>query len=170
MTTSRRRFLKSGVMAGLFASVCLDSLMPATGQKGTEKTPKRPEKKAASTLIPDKAKMNEVFYFTKSTFDPYLNTEFRVRTAKVTTRLTLVEVMDFNAEAASRGSKRSVKGESFLLVFKADKQLPKGVTILNLEHDALGKFELFLGNWKKWSDPRGIYYQAVINHTQPSSF
>lgn len=167
MTTSRRYFLRSGVMASLFAGLCFNTQMFALGQqRGQQST-----QSTALTPIPDTAKMDNVFYYTKATFDPYLNTAFRARTGRVTTTLTLLEIADCAPGApvsSGRISRRSVvNSDCFILIFKADRTLPKGVTIVELEHSALGKFDLFLGNWKKWSDQRGIYYQAVINHTQP---
>lgn len=165
MTTSRRYFLKSGVMASLFAGLCFNTQILTFGQKrGVQSTQNTP-----LTAIPDTAKMDNVFYYTKATFDPYLNTAFRARTGRVTTTLTLVEITDCASgvsRAPSRNTRRSVNSDCFILIFKADRTLPKGVTIVELEHSALGKFDLFLGNWKKWSDQKGIYYQAVINHTQ----
>ncbi len=154
MTTSRRRFLKAGVMASLLAGFCLKEGSVAFGQK--DKTKEKPpvKKKAPPQWIPDNAQRDEVFYFTKSKFDPYLNTEFTNRIGAITTRLTLVEIVDCAAG----------KGNCFVLIFKANRQLPESVPIITLQHSALGKFDLSLGKWKNFADPKGLYYQAVINH------
>ncbi|MBD0369449.1 MAG: hypothetical protein ICV60_01240 [Pyrinomonadaceae bacterium] len=158
MSTSRRRFLKSGILAGLAAGFCLKEGALALAQNSGKKPDKKPDragKKRDRSIIPEGAKMNEVFFYTKKTFDPYLGTEFAIRTGIVTTTLTLIEVIDCSPNR---------KDDCFVLIFKADRELPKGVTILKLQHDALGKFELSLEGWKNFKDPEGIYYQAVINH------
>lgn len=111
--------------------------------------------------------MDDVFYFKKSTFDPYLNTEFRVRLGVTITRLKLIEIVDCTAPASAKGAKGQSRGDCFVLIFKANRLFPKGIPILPLQHDALGKFELSLEKWKNFTDPKGIYYQATINHSTP---
>ncbi|HEY0319720.1 MAG TPA: hypothetical protein VGC66_01995 [Pyrinomonadaceae bacterium] len=163
MTTSRRKFVQSGLLAALFAGFCFDARTLVFGQEGG----RRGGAGTVSSTVPDEAKMDDVFYFKKATFDPYLNTEFSVRLGVTTTKLKLVEIVDCTSGASAKGANGQSSGDCFVLIFKANRQFPKGIPILPLQHAALGKFELSLEKWKNFTDPKGIYYQATINHSQP---
>lgn len=153
MTTPRRNFLKAGAMAAAFAGLCAGKLDLAFGQ--------RPLRKGADTRheVPHEAKLDPVFYFTRGTFEPHVNTEFRVVAGTITTRMTLVDV----ATCGPRGVTDGAEGECFSLLFRASGELAKVRTVHEVEHDALKKFSMFFSPAKKASDPDGIYYEAVIN-------
>lgn len=162
MSTSRRSFVKSGVLLGLVAAAGFNLKNLVSAQ---ERTPGAASA-ASITGVPEEAKTDDVFYFRKSTFESYLNTEFVVRLGTTTTTLKLVQIVDCTASLSDK-SVTIAKGECFALIFKANRKFPKGVPIVPLEHMALGRFELFLETWKNMDDPKGTYYQAVINHSQP---
>ncbi len=157
MTTSRRKFLKWSALTSLFAGLTLRTGIFSLAQEGP------PQKDSRGLfIVPEEAKRENLFHFSKSSFEPYLKSEFRVQLGRTTTTLTLVQIADCDSPNRLR------RGECFVLIFKSDKKLPEGITTANLEHDALGTFPLFLGNWKNWNDPNGIYYQATINRTEPA--
>jgi hypothetical protein len=162
MTTSRRKFVKSGLLAAVFAGICFDAQKQVFGQQGNSQGGR-----TISASVPNEARMDDVFYFRRSTFEPYLNTEFRVRLGVTTTTLKLVEIVDCTALPSDKAAKAPSSGECFVLIFKANRKFPKSIPILPFEHDALGKFELSLEKSKSFADQKGIYYQATINHSLP---
>ncbi|HEX8129332.1 MAG TPA: hypothetical protein VF527_09540 [Pyrinomonadaceae bacterium] len=115
--------------------------------------------------IPAQAAGDPVFHFTRATFEPYLQSDFRVTVGPFrTVQLTLVEVID-QRPRVRKGMART-EGESFLLMFRANGKLSDLQQTYVLEHGALGKFSLFLVDaGKKGND---TCYSAVINHTRPA--
>lgn len=152
MSFPRRKFLKSGAMAAVAVGLLAKSPFLALAQDSNRAG--RP----VEHRIPYEAKTDRVFYFTKSTFEPYLNTDFTVKAGAIVTTMRLIEVEDCKA-SAPKGA-----GECFSLMFRADRTLSIARTIHVFDHDALGEFSLFVSRTKKTSDPDGIYYVAVINH------
>jgi hypothetical protein len=155
MSLSRRTFLRTSTAAALFASLALHPLKTAFAQITST---------AAGSpyhQIPQEATRDRVFYFAKSTFAPHLNTDFVVRAGVIVTTLRLIEVEDCGSDGDEA---RDGAGECFALTFRADRKLSDLRTIHVFEHAALGEFNLFVSQTKKLSDPRSLYYVAVINH------
>ncbi|HEX8475570.1 MAG TPA: hypothetical protein VF666_16195 [Pyrinomonadaceae bacterium] len=161
MSTSRRRFLKSGALATLFAGIYLGSPQFAFGQNGGNSK----DKKHFET--PYEAKLDPVFNWTKATFEPHLKTDFNVHAGRIVTALTLIEVKDCPRIAAPKSTMKT-SGECYSLLFHADRELSPLQTIYKLEHGALGKFSLFVTRIVKNDDREGLYYEAVINRVQPN--
>lgn len=114
--------------------------------------------------IPEQAAGDPLFHFTRATFEPYLQSEFRVTVGPYrTVELTLVRVED--RKPKPRKGEARLEGECFSLLFKADAALSDLQDTYVLEHGALGKFTLFLVDASE--KEQGIYYQAIINHTRP---
>ncbi len=173
MPTPRRLFLKSGIMATLCAGLNFGSLVSVLAQD---------KRDSPYAVIPQEAKSERNFYFTKSTFDPYLESSFRVQLGRKVTELRLVKVADCTpgasqtaqatrrtttAKTATKSSATNANPDSqcFLLVFSAAEQLSQFQTIFPIEHDALGSFSLFL---VETEDADGsFYYTATYNHAQP---
>jgi hypothetical protein len=150
MSVPRRTFLKSVSIAAVAAGFLSKAPLIAHGQDSS-----RSASPAGYHRIPYEATTDKVFYFTKSAFDPYLNTDFTVRASLHTATLRLIAV----EECKSPG-----EGECFALTFRADRTLSPLSTIHPFEHDALGEFNLFVSTTTKKTDPDGLYYVAVINH------
>lgn len=97
--------------------------------------------------------------FTKQTFDPLLNTSFRLRVEgqdEPVAELVLVET-----------SERPAKGlVNFSLVFRGPLGLERQGTF-RLEHPALGAFELFMTAIS--ADAEWMYWQAVFNRIAGSA-
>jgi hypothetical protein len=124
---------------------------------------------AASYLAANESPDDPLFYFSRATFAPYLNTTFRIRQqASRTTKLRLVEVGDVRSKRRKKPA-RAVSingGESFSLMFVGSGRVSLQQNTYTVEHDALGNFSLFLVPVGKPED--GLqYYQAIINRVQP---
>lgn len=161
--TSRRNFLKFGAMSGLAAPFILQSGLSAFGQI-SERPARRPlnHERKERFEIPYEAKTERLFYYTRATFEPHLNTDFRVTVGPYrVVNLELVKVSDRTARPR-KGSETS--GECFSLLFKASGKLSDLQQTYVLEHGALGKFSLFLTSASDQEKERDIYYEAIINH------
>jgi hypothetical protein len=157
MSISRRGFLQSAFVSAVAVGIFSQSALPAFGQKSEVKDSK------GYFQVPPQAYGERLFQFTQSTFEPYLRSEFRVTVGPYkVVRLTLVKVED---QRPRKGAETS-EGECFSLLFKADGKLSDLQQTYVLQHEALGKFSLFLveGGEKEGE----IHYLAVINHMRPS--
>jgi hypothetical protein len=159
MNISRRKFMKAGIMVAAFAGI------PLTAQITTVQNPVSKSSNAKAGVKPSspkrpisKCEPDLVGYYSKSTFAPYVGSEFRVHLdgSKVR-RIKLVEVREIvgggNAE------------QSFSLLFTG----PKGKTFPQktyaVEHGALGKFSLFLVPVGLRAGAGAEYFEAVFNRS-----
>ena len=157
MPVTRRSFLKAGALTALSAGFLMN---PAGLALAQTTTPDRPQE---DFRVPQEAKIDPVFYYKKATFDPYVNTTFRTRSRGGVIELLLVKVTDTSSPARNGLTKKARPSESFTLLFRASDTLTAITTIHTLEHDALGRFSLFLVR----ASPEGsreLLYEAVINH------
>ena len=86
-----------------------------------------------------------------STFAGHLNSTFRLHHQPATTELELIEVSD----GSTRGH------VNFSLLFRGPLQPLLPQQIYPVEHDRLGRFDLFIVPVKR--DAHGLYYEAVFN-------
>jgi hypothetical protein len=116
--------------------------------------------------IPAQALGDPLFHFTRATFEPYIQSEFRATVGPYrTVSLKLVKVEDQRPQAR-KGMPR-MEGECFLLLFEASGELSDLQQTYVLQHEALGKFSLFLvGNAEKG---KAVFYSATINHLRPAN-
>ena len=155
MPVNRRSFLKAGALTALSAGFLLNSAGFALAQTSSDPSDDFP--------ISHEAKTDPVFYYKKATFDPYVNTTFRARARGETVNLVLVKVTDTSSPGRTTLTNKARPSESFVLLFRASDTLSRITTIHTLEHDALGKFSLFLVRASAEGD-RVLNYEAVINH------
>jgi hypothetical protein len=159
MTTPRRDFLKSAFMSVTAVGLVSQTTRFAFGQKDRLKDVQ------GHYQIPSEAAANPVFHFTRATFEPYLNSDFHVTVGPYrTVYLTLVKVKDQTPQTRRKGGART-EGECFLLLFKASGELSDLQQTYVLQHEALGKFSLFLVDASEKG--KDVYYSAVINHMRP---
>ncbi|MGB9179342.1 MAG: twin-arginine translocation signal domain-containing protein [Pyrinomonadaceae bacterium] len=153
MDDSRRKFLKAGALAALVAGAQLKSFTFVSAQqiRGGRLNP------AGDFQVPQKSQADIINYFSKETFAPYLSTSFRasLKTAPGAT-LKLIEVNDLKA---SRKHPETVKG--FSLIFSGPKSKRLEPKIYTIEHDALGRFSLFLTPVER--EAGRLFYEAVFN-------
>lgn len=150
MVVSRRGFMKQGSLLVVAAAASFSSAERVLGLdkdaehlRATQDSLPKPGKPAPLSL-------------TKATFAPYVNTVFRIYpdTSK-TLRTTLLSVGDIGPVPDKNVSGR----ECFVLKFRGSEPLAQNTYWI--EHDALGRFELFLVPTGK--SKKGRYYHAVIN-------
>src|SRR5438105_329108 len=147
MSTSRRRFIKAGMLAALFAASPLRSVF---GQGWKEHDgnpgPAEPQNDPLST-------------YTKATFKYYLNSVFQLQTVAGVVEVTLKQIDDLPA---------APNGECFSLLFRGGSKALKQDTYV-MVHSALGKFGLFLV--PAGTDDNGAQaYLATINRLSPADF
>lgn len=158
MSISRRGFFKSACMSMVAAAVLSQSTRFAFGQQNRVRDSK------GYYRIPAQAAGDPLFHFTRATFEPYLQSEFQVTVGPYkVVALTLVKVED--RRRPTRKGEARLEGECFSLLFKANAELSDLQQTYVLQHGALGKFTLFLVDAS--DKEKGIYYQAIINHTRP---
>jgi len=88
-----------------------------------------------------------------ATFSERLNTGFRLRLGEADViEAQLVEAVDTGSTPDQ---------EQFSLVFRAPRGLPPAQGLYSVEHEKLGKFELFLAPVRQ--DKQWLYYEAVFN-------
>ena len=157
MPISRRKFFKSACMSAVAAGLVSHSARFAFAQKGTLKD------SYGNFQVPAESFGEPLFRFTQATFESYLKSDFRVTVGPYkTVRLNLTKVEDLGPHTRKAMSK--MEGECFALLFSApDKLSPLQQTYV-LQHEALGKFSLFLVD--NADSEQGIFYLAIINHTK----
>jgi hypothetical protein len=151
MVVSRRSFMKKASLVILASGVSLGEAKSIFGNDSRAKSSNpqnpTPTPKAANTAS---------IVFAKSTFEPYVDTVFRITSNRTTAvKSTLIRVADIGPVPDQKVPGR----ECFVIKFRGSRPLPQDR--YELEHAALGKFELFLVPAGK--NRKGFYYQAVIN-------
>ena len=148
MVVSRRDFMKRGSLVILAAGASLSICDPTFGKY---------------TVVGSLASAQEydpLLYFTKATFVTYLTTVFRIYPqGSQLVQARLVGVNDIGPVPDHPVPGR----ECFVLKFRGPSSLSQGT--YRIEHDVLGRFNLFLVSSGK--DKKGFYYQAVINRLNP---
>lgn len=141
MSDSRRKFLKLGMLATLFAAAPLKNAL-GRGWKDLDADP--------SAVDPDDD--DPLANYTKATFVSYLNSVFELRAPSGSVAVTLFQVEDMEAPT---------NGECFSLLFRGGSEaLPQNT--YTVEHAALGTFQLFLV--PTGADSNGAQgYLATIN-------
>ncbi|MEK6336037.1 MAG: hypothetical protein AABM67_13995 [Acidobacteriota bacterium] len=121
MSDSRRRFLKVGMLAAVFAAAPMKNVL-AKGWNAN-----------ADFALPDEEE-DPLANYTKATFVSYLNSVFQMQTASGAVAITLLSVDDLEAPEG---------GECFSLLFRGGSTAWPQNTY-TVEHSALGTFKLFL--------------------------
>jgi len=118
MSDSRRKFLKAGMLAALFAAVPLKNVL---GQSWKDRS--------------DSQNQNDpLANYTKATFISYLNSVFQLHTVSGIVAVTLLKVDDMTPPKG---------GECFSLLFRGGSR-GFGQDTYTIDHAALGRFQLFL--------------------------
>ncbi|MDT5296007.1 MAG: hypothetical protein QOJ76_2887 [Acidobacteriota bacterium] len=156
MSMTRRSFLKSGATTVLTAGIALSSTNLVLGQDLRRTNPSRDFK------VPFQAQQSPLFYFKRETFEPYVGGIFRARAGARSLNMTLISVTDCTPAPKSKLTSKARTSECFSLVFRSTGKLTDLTSIFNMEHGALGNFDLFM---TRRDGPRGTYfYEAVFNH------
>jgi hypothetical protein len=145
MPTPRRDFLKSAFVSIAAAGLISQSARFAFGQKD------RLKDAHGNFQIPSQALGDPLFHFTRTTYK--------------TVNLRLVKIEDQRPQARQQKGASRTEGECFLLLFQSSGKLSDLQQTYVLQHEALGKFSLFLVD--AGQKENATYYSAVINHTRP---
>jgi|SRR5579864_2959392 len=86
-----------------------------------------------------------------STFAEHLNSTFRIHHQPAITELELMEISDGSTQGRV----------NFSLLFRGPQQPLLPQQIYPVEHDRLGRFDLFIVPVRR--DAQGLYYEAVFN-------
>lgn len=144
MFTTRRRFLKAGSLATLFAALPLKNVL---GQRWKD----HDGNPAAGDIT-----MAGLPYYSRQVFDRYVNSVFQLHSGSSMVGVTLEKVSDM---AAPQG------GECFTLLFRGGATINRQDTY-TLVHPALGAFQLLMV--KVAPNKRGEQgYLATINRPLP---
>ena len=159
--STRRVFLRAGTMAVLSAGFWLGGETIAFGQSTVRTDAKTQLKKSD-------------FQLTRSKFTPHLSESFLVRLNGEEVYLQLVEVADLKHDSNNKSALRKVEDESFkaklheesfTLLFRSMSETLLPQKTWKLEHDTLGKIEMFLVPVGKPDGP-WHFYEAVFNRLQ----
>jgi hypothetical protein len=123
MSDSRRKFLKAGMLAALFAAVPLKNVL---GQSWKD----RSDNPGAGSQDQNDPLAN----YTKATFISYLNSVFQLHTVSGIVAVTLLKVDDMTPPKG---------GECFSLLFRGGNSA-LGQDTYTVDHAALGTFKLLL--------------------------
>ena len=162
MSITRRTFIQRAAITTAVAGASTTLLAEAFAQTG--RTRDRAQQ-APDQPLPIEAQRAEVSSMNMSTFNAYLNTIFRVQVGLTLggVGIKLIEVTNLVPEA-ERESAAAEGREAFSLSFRGplDDEFRQGT--YTIEHDALGRFEMFLV--KRGVDKKYRYYEAVFNRLQ----
>ena len=151
MVVSRRGFIKRGSLLVLAAGVSLGSADRIFGRDTDFKY-----RDPTQDPLPSTDNNPSSFNYAKATFTPYIDTVFRIYVdASTVVVTTLVSVDDIGPVPDTN----VVGRECFVLKFRGTETLRQNT--YRIEHQTLGRFELFLVPAGK--NKKGVYYQAVIN-------
>ena len=123
MPNSRRKFLKAGVLAALFATVPIKNALGQSWKDRDGNPGNNPE-----------TQNDDLANYTKATFLSYLNSVFELHTTTGVVEVTLLRVDDM---AAPKG------GECFTLLFRGGSRAQRQDSY-TLVHPSLGTFQLLL--------------------------
>lgn len=155
MNISRRRFIKTGVMVAAFAGVPLGLAKTAAAQQVG-----RPDSLTSDQAL-NEGQTDRLFYYNKSTFTPYLNSQFRVHlNSSKAVAVTLVGIEDFSD---SQETLSAVGDECFALQFNEPSGRAFGQQTYEVEHAALGQFSLFIVPVGMRTGKGQVSYEAVFN-------
>jgi hypothetical protein len=150
MLLARRKFIQSSLIFAATAAV-INANSPLGFARGL----------FDDGQLPDEVLRDPVYSFSKETFEPYVGGYFEAvgpRGAKVP--LKLVEVNSYCPKPETKICKRTRETESFSLLFNAEGPLPTSTSIHQIQHGALGDFDLFLTRHD--GPDRQICYEAVF--------
>jgi hypothetical protein len=164
--------MKAGAVVAAVAGLPLKSVL-AQDEKGVRRiiTLGQPVLQQPTPPTFSSSSIEQLNYYTQSTFAPYVNTRFRVRLGPLSTRaLMLKEVSDYQSSLSQGESAASTVGnECFSLLFTIAQGKPFEQDTYQVQHDALGTFFLFVvpvgGHRQKGPD----YYEAVIYRREESA-
>jgi hypothetical protein len=162
MPVTRRSFLKSGATSVLTTAIALGQFTPAHGQEKPKRDSKPSPASADEKQIPFKAQQSPLSFFHADTFRPYVGGIFVARAGRDSAELKLTAVRDCSPKSTTKiTTGKAPRTECFALEFSSDKGLTDLTSIYDIEHAALGQFQLFLTR-RDGANGESLY-EAVFN-------
>ncbi len=166
MGNSRRNFLKTGAMAAFFLGAPISQLVKGQHRLGNQ------ARVGDRFQIPGQSEYDPLFNLRRSSFAPYVNSSFVVRssTSKLAkaASLTLVRVSGLSASSkAFKMSQQAVESagvDSFSLLFRSSARSGLAQDVYDVHHEALGNMRLLLVPVVS-KERNGLFYEAVINRS-----
>jgi hypothetical protein len=153
MHFSRRQFMKAGIVATACAGLPLKSVLAD-----------QPSPWQSSSLL------DQLRYYSASTFAPYVNTKFRVFLGPSNSRtLVLTEVTNPLASTSQQAAAMAAGVECFSLLFIIPPGKPFTQETYLIKHDALGTFYMFVVPVGGHNRTSPDYYEAVVYRRQQYS-
>jgi hypothetical protein len=153
--------MTAGVMAAASAALPLKVALASDGPKARRTALIRQPIVPTAPTPPSTSSLEQLNYYTKATFLPYVNSKFRVHVGPSNVRgVTLKEVSDY-LNATEQGA-ASTGTECFSLLFTLPPGKPFEQETYLLEHEALGKFYMFLVPVSARRAQQPDFYEAVI--------
>jgi hypothetical protein len=162
MPVNRRSFLKSGATSVLTTVIALGQFTPAHGQDKPRTSNKPTPAGRPDEPLPFRVQQSTLFSFHAETFRPYVGGVFVARAGANSIEMTLKGVRDCSPKPSTKiTTGRAPRTECFALEFSSEKSLTDLSTIYDIEHAALGRFQLFLTR-RDGADGKSLY-EAVFN-------
>ena|SRR5947209_8303476 len=155
MKLSRRKFVKAGIIATACAPLLRVKSAFAQSLTGDDQS-------QSSSIL------QQLSYYNESSFEPYLNTRFRVYLSPSNTRgLELVNVSNYPTSLSQLSSLSASPGdECFSLLFQIPPGKPFTQDTYLIKHDALGTFYMFVVPVGAHNIKSPDYYEAIIYRHQ----
>ena len=139
MSISRRKFIQASAVTLVAAGVPMASANMVLGQDGARGLPTI----TGPGQIPMASQQDPVFFFTKDTFAPYVNSTFEVMGADGRrANFTLIAVDEYRPGGKAASAELS-RIETYSLFFTGGKNV-FGEASYTVNHPALGTFTLFI--------------------------
>jgi hypothetical protein len=162
MPVTRRSFLKSGATSVLTTAIALSQFTPASGQEKPRPDSKPAPSRRTDEQLPFKAQRSPLYFFRTETFRPYVGGVFVARAGANSIEMTLTGVRDCSPKSSTKiTTGKAPRTECFALEFSSEKSLTDLTSIYDIEHAALGEFQLFLTR-RDGADGKSLY-EAVFN-------
>jgi hypothetical protein len=117
------------------------------------KTEPLPEPVAAGSDVQASGPMSRAWFL------PYVHTQFQMHAEVLS--MTAVELIEVSPAVAIKDTDHHINYTSFSLVFKGALGMPQESQIYHLDHEKLGKMDLFLSPIGKYKDQ--VRYEAVFS-------
>lgn len=144
---TRRNFMQSGILAAI-GSCTLGLTGKVFGQTLLADD---------LFLIPPESLNDPILTLTSEHFVPFINTTFQFRHSQIPGNIIL-RLVDVHRPKINNSDK-GVRGESYSLLFDAERTIHVEQLIYDVSHNGLGKFSLFIAPVL----PEPNLYEAVVN-------
>jgi hypothetical protein len=162
MPVNRRSFLKSGATSVLTTVIALGQFTPARGQEKSKRDAKPTPARVSDEPLAYDVQQSPLYSLHADTFRPYVGGIFLARAGRNSIEMTLTGVRDCSPKPTTKlTTVKPPRTECFALEFSSGKSLTDLTSIYDIEHAALGQFQLFLTR-RDGADGKSLY-EAVFN-------